>query len=188
MSMLQTTEPVRASSRFEELAGDAPDPAITIARAPSPATIESPARERFWRRQFGSKVTRSQRHFDWTFGFILPLICFYFDPIVFRYTVNPAEVLLGQYAMPAYIVGFLTTMSLVTFLLWREKLGSASVIPASVLSIGSVIALLIGIVIFPYSLLGALFLIGFLGFTPLFTAFAYMRNAVRAFRAAAGDR
>jgi hypothetical protein len=43
---------------------------------------------------------------------------------------------------------------------------------------------MIGFAILPYSLIGAPFLIGFLGFTPLFTAIVYGRNAVRAFRTA----
>ena len=52
------------------------------------------------------------------------------------------------------------------------------------LGVASVGALAIGVVIFPFSLMGALLLIGLLGFTPLFTSFVLLRNSVRSFRAA----
>ena len=42
----------------------------------------------------------------------------------------------------------------------------------------------IGILIFPISLLGLFILIGVLGFTPLFAAVVFLRNAVRAYGAA----
>ena len=37
----------------------------------------------FWRRQFGDEITLNQKRGDWIFGVILPLVCFYFDPIRF---------------------------------------------------------------------------------------------------------
>ena len=43
---------------------------------------------------------------------------------------------------------------------------------------------MVGIVIFPISLIGSLMLIGILGFTPLFTAVIFLRNSVRTFRSA----
>ncbi|MDM7923197.1 MAG: hypothetical protein QUS14_12930, partial [Pyrinomonadaceae bacterium] len=38
----------------------------------------------FWARQFHEESTASQRKFDWAFGVVIPALCFYFDPIVFR--------------------------------------------------------------------------------------------------------
>jgi hypothetical protein len=51
--------------------------------------------------------------------------------------------------------------------------------------LASIISLAIGIVLFPFSLLGLIVLIGALGFTPLFTAFVYLRNAIRSYETAA---
>jgi hypothetical protein len=42
------------------------------------------ARTGFWRRQFAPSVTRPQIIFDVVFGAIGPILCFVFDPIVFR--------------------------------------------------------------------------------------------------------
>ena len=58
----------------------------------SPISTPKPG---FWRRQFGSNVTTKQKGFDWTVGVVLPLICFLFDPIVFRDGVDRA--ILGRF-------------------------------------------------------------------------------------------
>jgi hypothetical protein len=179
--------PTRVYYRFEEIDDEAAnDVQVEMAPASSSLNILNPDQPKpcFWRRQFGEEVTPAQRKFDWTFGFFLPLICFYFDPVVFRSDGGLGRGVLANYQIAAYFAGFVTTMTLVAWLLWRDRLGSASLFPASVLSIGAVISLLIGCSIFPYSVIGAIFLIGFLGFTPLFTALVYARNAVRAFRTA----
>jgi hypothetical protein len=179
--------PTRVYYRFETIDDGAEVKGhVEMAPASPNLNILDPAQPKagFWRRQFGEEVTRGQRRFDWAFGFFLPLICFYFDPVVFRSDAGLGTPLLGNYQIAAYFAGFVTTMTLVAWLLWRDRLGSASLFPASVLSIGAVISLLIGGAIFPYSVIGAIFLIGFLGFTPLFTALIYARNAVRAFRTA----
>jgi hypothetical protein len=179
---------VRVYYRFEEIDEAHPSTQVQVEVAPAspPLNILAPdeGKPGFWRRQFGEDITPGQRKFDWTFGFILPLICFYFDPVVFRSDRGFGAALLGNYQIAAYFTGFVTTMTLVAWLLWRDRFGSAASVVASVLSIASVVSLTIGIAIFPYSLLGMIVLIGFLGFTPLFTSFVYGRNAVRAFRAA----
>src|ERR1043165_7622483 len=41
-------------------------------------------RPRFWKRQFDDSPTRAQLHFDIAFGLVLPVLCFAFDPIIFR--------------------------------------------------------------------------------------------------------
>jgi len=179
--------PTRVYYRFEEIEGESETECqLEMVPASPNLSILHPDQPKpgFWRRQFGKEVTRGQRRFDWIFGFFLPLICFYFDPVVFRSDGGLGRGVLANYQIPAYFAGFLTTMTLVGWLLWRDRLGSASLFPASVLSIGAVISFLIGCAIFPYSVMGAIVLIGSLGFTPLFTALVYARNAVRAFRTA----
>lgn len=154
---------------------------------PEPAEAKKPG---FWRRQFGKAVTRQQRRMDWFFGVFMPLACFYFDPIVFRsgYWIDldsQSNELLGEYRAMAYILCFVSIMTLTAFLLWGERLKWISAPVAGVLFASALAALAIGVVIFPFSLLGLIFFIGILGFTPLFTAVIYARNAVRATRVAA---
>jgi len=43
-----------------------------------------PDERSFWRRQFGEDRTDAQQVFDVVFGLIAPILCFYFDPIVFK--------------------------------------------------------------------------------------------------------
>lgn len=53
---------------------------------------------------------------------------------------------------------------------------------SGVLFAGAFFAGGLGLILLPFRLLGLLILIGFLGFVPLFTAYAFYRNAVRAYR------
>jgi hypothetical protein len=140
-----------------------------------------PSKSGFWRRQFAPEVTAKQTAFDWLFGLIMPAICFYFDFFVFRSRIG-GEALLGRYQLPAYLISGLAIMSTVTWLLWGSKLGPLNSLFAALFAISGAIALIIGIVLFPFSVVGMFFLIGFLGFTPLFTSFVLFRNAVRAYR------
>lgn len=45
---------------------------------------------------------------------------------------------------------------------------------------GAIISFAIGVMIFPLTLIGILFVIGLLGFVPFITGFVYLRNALRA--------
>jgi hypothetical protein len=51
----------------------------------SDVTGESVVIERhsFWKRQFAENSTEPQAVFDIAFGLIAPILCFYFDPVVF---------------------------------------------------------------------------------------------------------
>jgi hypothetical protein len=137
-------------------------------------------RQGFWRRQFGPEVTGKQGLFDWTFGLILPALCFYFDPFVFRGTGGGA--LLASYQLPVYFVSGLAIMSLVTWMLWGPRLGPLNALFAGLFALTGMVALLIGVVLLPFSFFGMFYLIGFLGYTPLLTSFVLLRNAVRAYR------
>lgn len=153
---------------------------------PERAEVKKPG---FWRRQFGTAVTRQQRRMDWLFGVFMPLVCFYFDPIVFRsgYWIDPdsqSNELLGEYRAMAYVFCFVSIMTLSGFLLWGERLRWLNAMVAGVLFASALAAFAIGVVIFPFSLLGLVVFIGILGFTPLLTTVVYARNAVRASRGA----
>ena len=141
--------------------------------------IEIETEKGFWKRQFQTQSTRAQRKFDWLFGVILPVICFAFDPIVFT-----NQTFLGNYKTFGYVLSFVSIMAMAAWLIWGAKLKWLNAILAGLFIVGSVVSLGIGIIIFPISLLGLIILIGALGFTPLFTSIVFLRNSVRAFRAA----
>jgi len=181
----------RTYYHFEEHPGDRRRPPRRDSSGSPVAALERYSRgselfseQRFWRRQFGGEVTRMQKRFDWTFGVFLPLICFYFDPVVFRSWFGDAG-LLGYFQVFAYALGFLSVLSLAAWLLWREKMRSLGAWLSGVLLAASLVSFALGVVLFPLSTLGFVFLIGVLGYTPLFSSLIYLRNGVRAARGAA---
>jgi len=175
--------PTRVYYRFEEIDGEIETEGhVETAPASSNFSILDPDQPKpgFWRRQFGDEITLNQKRGDWIFGVILPLVCFYFDPFVFRgWGAGP---LLPAFRLPVYVVAFVSVMILAAWLLWRDKLGAFRPAAACVMFVGALMASVLGVVLFPFSLVGLLAIIGVLGFTPIFTAIIYWRNAVRAFR------
>ncbi len=139
----------------------------------------------FWRRQFQTESTGSQKTFDWLFGVILPVICFVFDPIVFKNGIyGTGGTSLGDFKLFAYLLSFVSVMTMAAWLIWGAKLNWVNAFFAGLFLVGGLISLGIGIIILPISLIGLLIIIGILGFTPLFTAIVFLRNAVRASHAA----
>jgi hypothetical protein len=144
--------------------------------------VQSPRVESgFWRRQFGNRPTPKQRTFDWIFGVIMPVICFAFDPIVFKSSMGPGDALFSNYRPFGYVLSYASIMATMAFLLWGQRLGAFNVITSGILAAGSFGALLIALLIFPYSLIGLLIAIGALGFTPFLTFIVFLRNSIRAF-------
>lgn len=133
----------------------------------------------FWKRQFQEQSTKAQRKFDWIFGVILPVICFVFDPIVFKGKAWGVAVL-GNYKPFAYLLSFVSIMAIAAWLIWGAKLKWLNGFLAGLFFIGGLISLGVGIVLIPISLMGLIILVGVLGFTPLFTALVFLRNAFRA--------
>ena len=136
----------------------------------------------FFRRQIQSEATSNQKIFDWVFGIILPIICFYFDPIVFKGGIwEIGDPIFADYRAFAYLLSITSILSLFTFMIWGKKLKWLNSFLSGLLIISAIISLSIGIMIFPISLLGLFVLVGAMGFTPLFTSFVYLRNGIRAF-------
>ena len=141
-----------------------------------------PRRTCFWGRQFALASTSNQIIFDVLFGVIAPVLCFVFDPIVFRNGfAGPSP--LSDYQTFAYFFSGLQIMLLCLWLItgpglqfWNQAMGG-------VFLIGGVFCLTLGVVLAPISLIGLMFGIGIFGFTPLITAFVYLRNSSRALRA-----
>lgn len=140
------------------------------------------AEPRFWQRQFSDISTSSQMIFDVAVGIVLPPLCFLLDPIVFNNTASGFAFApeLAQYKLLVYFISALSILTLSLWLISGNRSGSLNGMIAGILLFGSVCSLLIGIIIFPLSVVGLLMIIGVLGFTPFFTSFAYLRNSVRA--------
>jgi len=140
-------------------------------------------RKGFWRRQYQTESTNSQKKFDWIFGVILPVVCFVFDPIVFKGDAW-GSAYLGTYKPFAYILSFVSVMAMSAWLIWGEKLKWFNAFLAGLFIVGGVVSLSLGIILSPISLLGLIILVGALGFTPMFSAVVYLRNSLRAYQAA----
>ena len=140
-------------------------------------------KEGFWRRQFQKETTGAQRKFDWTFGVVLPVACFFFDPIVFKGGIF-GDALLGTFKPFAYLLSFASIMAMMAWLLWGDKLKWLNAFLAGLFLVGGLISLGVGVVLMPFSVAGLFILIGVLGFTPLFTALVYTRSAFRSYQAA----
>ena len=136
----------------------------------------------FWARQFQSQATTGQKVFDWLFGVFLPVICFVFDPIVFKGGFD-GKALLGNYTPFAYLLSFVSIMAIAAWMIWGAKLKWLNGFLAGLFFLGGFISFCVGVVLFPYSLMGLIILIGILGFTPFFSSFIYLRNAFRALQA-----
>ena len=142
-------------------------------------------RKTFWKRQFQVEATEKQKVFDGIFGVVLPVICFLFDPIVFKGGIwGFSDPFFGSYKAFAYILSFALVMALLAFLMFGEKLKWLNGLLSGLFAVGALISLAIGIVISPISILGLIVLIGVLGFTPLFTGFVLARNSARAYKSA----
>ena len=136
----------------------------------------------FWRRQFQSEATVSQKIFDWLFGAILPVICFVFDPFVFKRGIP--STLLGNLRPFAYILSFVSIMAISAWLIWGAKLKWFNALLAGLFFVGGLISFGVGWILFPYSVIGLCYYIGILGFTPFFSSLVFLRNSFRTFQAA----
>jgi hypothetical protein len=113
------------------------------------------------------------------FGIVLPVICLYFDPFVLQAPIESIEPpLLGRYVVAARVAIGLGLLSLSAWMLIRWP----PALMAGLLAGGALFATLLGLVLLPFSIIGLLWVIGVLGFTPFVTAFIFWRNAVGAYR------
>jgi hypothetical protein len=132
----------------------------------------------FVKRQFAATPTEPQRTFDVVFGLLAPLLCFYFDPIVFQGSFF-GEPLYGDFQMFAYLVTAIE-VSVLALWLFGPRVRVIGALLGGVLIAGSVFSTVVGIAILPFSVLGLMAVLGVLGFIPFFTAFVYLRNGLRA--------
>lgn len=136
----------------------------------------------FCRRQVMPSTTRYQKIFDALFGVILPILCFIFDPIVFRDAFDDA--LFPEYQSYVYMVSGAEIVLLLTWLVCGQKLRPHTRLIGGLLVAGALFSNLIGLIILPFSLMGLVLGIGIFGFIPFLTALVYWRNGRSAFQLA----
>ncbi len=141
----------------------------------------APEKPLFWRRQFGEDRTDAQQIFDVVFGLIAPILCFYFDPIVFKGSFV-RESTIQSYQLFAYGVTAVEVSVLAVWLLFGDRLGGWSRPVGGVLISGAVFSAAIGVAILPLSIIGLILVIGIFGFIPFITAFVYLRVGWRALK------
>jgi hypothetical protein len=122
--------------------------------------------------------------FDISFGIIMPLFCFYYDPGIIRGTFDST---LGRLGIFIYGFSGIAILSLSTWLVLGHRIRSLAAIFGGVLVAGAIISFSIGVLILPLTLIGILFVIGVLGLVPFVTGFVYLRHGLRAIRQS-GDR
>ncbi|MET0646919.1 MAG: hypothetical protein ABW208_09890 [Pyrinomonadaceae bacterium] len=139
----------------------------------------------FWRRQFDDAPTPTQRRFDVLFGVVMPVLCFYFDPIVFKGGLVDGGGLYRPHQLYAYTISAVEMVALCTLLFATGRARSRPAALAGMLLAGAAFSLAVGLAILPFSVIGLVFfLAGLLGFVPFLTAFVYLRNGWRAAGAA----
>jgi hypothetical protein len=152
-----------------------------LEHAKDPITYEE--KKGFWRRQFQAEPTGMQRGFDWAFGVVMPIICFFFDPVVFNRWPGDRGIL-GDYTPFAYTLALVSIASMIVWLGWGKHFRLANAIFGGLFAVSGLISLIVGLALLPLSIFALIFLIGALGFTPLFTSVIYFRNSYRAFLSA----
>jgi hypothetical protein len=135
----------------------------------------------FWRRQFRPEATRRQTVFDVLLGVVLPVLCFIFDPLVFRGNFIGGMPLFGSLQFLAYAIAFIEISTLTIWLCARERVGAYTVAIGGFLYAGALVSFLIGVILLPFSAIGIFFAgIGLLGLIPFLTAIVFWRNGRRA--------
>lgn len=120
---------------------------------------------------------------DWTFGVGLPLLCVVADPIVF----SGHGSLLGDYTIFAYALSSVSIFAMAGWLLLGDRLGWVRPFLGGFFVAGSAVSAAVGLFILPYSIMGMFLLIGFLGFTPMISAWVFFRNGLKAIRNAEAE-
>jgi hypothetical protein len=141
------------------------------------------ARPGFLRRQFLPPTSLPQVVFDLLFGAVAPVLCFVFDPIVFK-SWEFGDALFPKYQAFVYLVSGIEILLLILLIACRIQLAPTSRVIGGMLMSGAIFSGLIGLLLLPFSILGLALGIGVFGFIPFLTALVYLRNAKSALRLA----
>lgn len=149
----------------------------------SPNQLPGPeAKPGFWRRQFAAKLTTPRILFDVTFGAVAPILCFVFDPIVFRGGLGGAP-LFADYQAVVYLFSGAEILLLFLWLVLDPGFEFCNSLIGGALFFGGLFCMAIGLVLLPYSAFGLIIGIGLFGFVPFGVGFVYLRQGYRALRA-----
>jgi hypothetical protein len=144
----------------------------------------------FWRRQISANPTEDQFLVDWIFGILLPIVCIWFDPIIFREGIGggPSENPLHVHAAFAYTLIALEILCLVFWFTAPCKIRIGAGVLGGAFFTGAAFAWGLAVCIFPLSLLALVLMgLGLLGLVPWLTGFVFLRNGIRAIRVARGS-
>jgi len=122
--------------------------------------------------------------FDLLAGIALPVLCIWYDPIVF---IGGSWDFLVSWRTPVYLLVALEIVALLGWLIYDTLTHRPSGLFAGMLAVGCAAATAVGVVILPMTLMGLLVLIGVLGLTPFLTAYVCGRNVCRALRLSPED-
>lgn len=141
---------------------------------------------KFRKNQFGENATSMQLVFDLIFGIVMPLLCFYLDPIVYQENGYGSPLFPNDKAF-AYSFSFASIAVFAVWLCFGKRFKWLNAVCAGLFFTGAAFCLVMGLVLLPFSLIGLIFLIGFFGLTPFFTGFVYLRNGLRAWHLVKGE-
>ena len=130
-----------------------------------------------WRRQFLLPPTRAQTVWDFLFGVALPLGCLAGDRILFgrRHDFFDGSIF-GPAQVFAYAFILTQVILLGAWILLRRKVTRSAAYFAGPLLAGWLFAFGLGVILFPFSVVGLLAIIGALGFSQWFAGFVFFRN------------
>jgi hypothetical protein len=152
-------------------------------------------------RLFPKDLPRQRMYFDFVWGMVMPVVCLVFDPLVFKqgdFRDDPllwiddqgaAKLQIGKHAYYAWplLAGEIVTLGAV--LVYGKKLRPVAPVLAGVLSVGFLVALSLGVLLSPLAAFATLLYgIGLLGFTPMFTCWAFFRRMRLMWFIAKGER
>lgn len=120
------------------------------------------------------------------FGVIGPLLCYLFDPIVFRGGLAGPP-LFPDYQLFVYFLSGLEIMVLCLWLVSGAVFRAWNVLIGGVLVVGGIFCITVGLVLLPFSAIGLMMGIGLFGFTPFLTAIVFLRNGSRAWHSTSKD-
>jgi hypothetical protein len=135
----------------------------------------------FWPPSFYQPPTSAQRVFDIFFGILAPPLCVILDPGLFSGFRLGTHAIFSPLRILLYLEIIIGLSALAYYLFARR----ASYMLAGILYACALFSFLVGVTIFPFTLLALLAIIGVFGLVPFVTAFVFVRAGYRCLREAA---
>jgi len=143
--------------------------------------LRQPSSDKFTQVRSCPPLTEREQWFAVICGILLPTICVVADPIVFKQSLSLGglgEPLFRSFAVFGYLE-ILIGMTALTLFLWRQPISSFL---AGTLAVGAVFSFVLGIALLPFSIIGLLFVIGVLGFTPFLSGIVFAKASRHVWR------